>query len=71
MSDQADSIPQNSYQTIEQAIEQAYLNFQAGFLPARSSVAQTQDSPSTPSSTPPLIFSPRQGMTKLITYLVI
>ncbi len=56
MSDWADSIPQNSYQTIEQE----YLNFQAEFLPARSTAAQTQDSLSTPSPTPPLISSPRQ-----------
>ena len=61
MSDQAFSLPQNSYLTIEQVIEQAYLNFQAEFLPARSSSAQAQGSPSTPSSTPPLISSPRQG----------
>ncbi len=40
MSDQADFIPQNSYQTIEEAVEQSYLNFQAEFLPARSSSAQ-------------------------------
>ncbi len=64
MSDQADSLPQNSYQTIEQAIEQAYLDLQSEFLPARSTAAQTQDSPSTPSSTPPLISSPRQGSDK-------
>ncbi len=51
MSDQADSNPQNSFQTIEQAIEQAYLNFQSEFLPARSSSAQAQDFPSTQSST--------------------
>ncbi len=60
MSDQAESNPQNSYQTIEQAIEQAYINFQSEFLPARSTAAQAQDSPSTPSSTLPLISSPRQ-----------
>ncbi len=60
MSDQADSNPQNSFQTIEQAIEQAYINFQAEFLPARSSSAQAQDFPSTPSSTQLLISSPRQ-----------
>ncbi len=59
MSDQADSYPQNSFCTIEQAIEQAYLNFQAEFLHARSSSAKAQDSPSTPSSTLPLISSPR------------
>ncbi len=60
MSDQADSIPQNSFQTIEQAIEQTYLNFEAEFSPARSSSAQAQDSPSTPNSTPPLISSSRR-----------
>ncbi len=60
MSDLANSIPQNSYKTIEQAIEQAYLNFQAEFLPAKSTAAQAQDSPSTPSSTLPLISSPRR-----------
>ncbi len=31
MSDWADSNPQNSFCTIEQAIEQAYLNIQANF----------------------------------------
>ncbi len=40
MSDQADSYPQNSFQTIEQVIEQAHLNFQAEFLTAISSSAQ-------------------------------
>ncbi len=40
MSDQADSFLQNSYQTIEQVIKQAYLNFQTEFLPARSSSTQ-------------------------------
>ncbi len=64
MSDRADSNPQNSYQSIEQAIEQAYLNFQAEFSPARSTAAQAQDSPSTPSSTQPLISLPRQGSVK-------
>ncbi len=61
MSNQADSLPQNSYQTIEQAIEQTYLDPQSEFSPARSFSAQTQDSPTTPNSTPPLISSPRQG----------
>ncbi len=42
MYDQANSNQQNSYQTIEQAIEQTYLNFQAGFLPARSSSDQAK-----------------------------
>ncbi len=61
MSDQADSNPHNSFQTIKQVIEQAYLNFQAEFFATRSFSAQAQDSPSTPSSTLPLISSPRQG----------
>ncbi len=61
MSDQADSFPQNSNQTIEQEIEQAYLDLQSELLPARTSSAQTQDSPSTPTSTPTLISSPMQG----------
>ncbi len=56
----ADSNPQYACWTIEQAIEQAYLNFEAEFLPARSSTAQAQYSSSTPSSTLPLISSPRQ-----------
>ncbi len=60
MSDQADSNPQNSFRTIAQAIEQVYLNFQAEFLPARSSSAQAQGSSSTPSSTLPLISYLRQ-----------
>ncbi len=37
-----DSFPQNSYQTFEQAIEQACLNFQAEFLSARSTSPQAQ-----------------------------
>ena len=61
MSDRADSNPQNSFWTIEQAVEQAYLDLQAEFSPAGSSASQAQDSPSTASSTPPLISSPRQG----------
>ncbi len=60
MYDQEDSNPQNSFQTIEQAIEQAYLKFQAEFLPARSSSPEAQGSSSTPSSLLPLISSPRQ-----------
>ncbi len=58
------SIPPNSFQTIEQA-EQAYLNFQADLLPARSSSAQAFDSPSTPSSTPLLILLPRPEIDKI------
>ena len=71
MSDQEDSFPQNSYLTIEQAIKQAYLNFQAEFLPDRSTATQAQDSPSTPSSIQPLISSPRQGSDKFYNLLVI
>ncbi len=59
MSDSADlSIPPNLFRTIEQAIQQAYLNFQADLSTARLSSAQAKDSSSTPSSTPPLIPSP-------------
>ncbi len=64
MSNWADSNPQKSVCTNEQAFEQAYLIFQ-DFLPARSSSAQSQDSPSIPSSTPTLISSPRQGFDKI------
>ncbi len=72
MSDSADlTIPPNLFRTIEQAIQQAYLNFQAEFLPARSSSSQGQDSPSTSSSTLPLISSPRQGIKESNEVLVI
>ncbi len=58
MSDRADStIPPSSFSTIEQEIKQAYCTFQADLSPARSSSAQDQDSPSTSSSTPPLILT--------------
>ncbi len=50
MSDRADSfIPPNSFRTIEQAIKQAYLNFQADLSPAGLTSAQSQGSSSTPS----------------------
>ncbi len=65
MSDSADSsIQPNSFSTIKQAIKQAYINFQADLLPARSSSAQVQDSLRTPSSTPPLISLPRYEIDK-------
>ncbi len=44
---------------------QAYLNFQADFLPSRSCSAQAQYSPSTPSLTLPLISSPRKEIDKI------
>ncbi len=65
MSDQAGFNTQNSFCNIEQIIKQAFLNFQADLLPARSSSAQAQDSLSTPSSTSPLLSSPRQGIDKI------
>ncbi len=52
---------QNSFQTIDQEMKQAYLILSDEFLPLTSSSIQTQGSSSTPSSTPPLISSPRQG----------
>ncbi len=54
------TIPPKSFCIIKQAIEQPYHNFQADLLPDRSSSAQAQDSPSTQSSTPPLIPTPRE-----------
>ncbi len=69
MSDRSDSsIPPNSFRTIEQAIKQAYVNFQADLLTARISSDQAQDSSSTTSSTPPLIPSPNEEINK--TYKV-
>ncbi len=44
MSDQADSIPQDSFPTIEQAIKQANLKFWTEFLRLTSSSAQAQNS---------------------------
>ncbi len=61
ISDWADSIiPLNSFRTVEQAIDEAYLNFQADFSPARFSSIWVQDSPGTPSLTAPLIPSLRE-----------
>ncbi len=71
MCDQADSFPQNSFGIIKQAIEQSSLNSQAEFSPVRSSSAQAQESPSTPSPTPPLIFCQGKGVMSSTTYLVI
>ncbi len=59
MSDQAySSKSKNSSSTIEEAIRQVYLNFETDWLPTRSSSAHNQDSPSTLSSTLPLISQP-------------
>ncbi len=61
MSDLTDFILQ-SFCITEQAIKQAYLNYQAVFFPDMSYFAQAQDSPSVPSSTTHFISPPRQGI---------
>ncbi len=58
------STPLSSFSTIDQAIKQAYLHFQADLLPARSLSAQIPGSPSILSSTPLLISLPRQWSNK-------
>lgn len=67
MPDQAHSNPLNSFCVVEQTIKQACVRFQAEFLPATLSPAQAQDPPRT---TPPLIFSPRQGVDKTSTLIL-
>ncbi len=61
MSDRADSnIPLNSVITIEQAIKQAYLKFQAYLSHARYPSVEAKHSSSDPSSTPHLIPSQKK-----------
>ncbi len=57
-----------SFSTVEQAIEQACLNFKANFFPVRLCYVQALNSPSTPRSTPFLISSLRQDINR--TYKV-